>query len=145
MKHLKYFSNLYKQIKISFRKMVIVHRRSRRKSTGGRYHYVRGKRRYEMGRLPASTKIGKTKRVMISTKGGNTKTRLLTSTTANLLDPKTKTYSKAAISTVVETPANRHFARRNIITKGTIIQTDKGKAKVTSRPGQDGVVNAILI
>ena len=125
--------------------MVVIQSRSKRKPTGGRYHSARGKRRYEMGRLPALTKIGKTKNKQVKTKGGNKKIKLLTSETANLLDPKTKTYTQAKISTVVETPANRHFARRNIITKGTIIQTDKGKAKVTSRPGQDGIVNAILV
>ena len=125
--------------------MVVIQHRSKRKQTGGRYHSARGKRRYEMGRLPTLTKIGKTKNIVIGTKGGNTKTRLLASATVNLLDLKTKKYQKAAVSTVVETPANRHFARRNIITKGTIIETDKGKAKVTSRPGQDGIINAVLI
>ena len=126
--------------------MVIIQRRSKRKSTGGRYHSgSRGKRRFEMGRLPTLTKLGEAKNKVVETKGGNTKIRLLTSRTANLLDTKTKKHVKAAIGTVVETPANRHLARRNIITKGTIIQTDKGKAKVTSRPGQDGVINAVLI
>ncbi|MBW2981275.1 30S ribosomal protein S8e [Candidatus Woesearchaeota archaeon] len=125
--------------------MVVIQRRSKRKSTGGRYHSVRGKRRYEMGRLPTLTKIGETKNKAVKTKGGSKKIRLLTSKTANLLDKKTNKHIKAAIETVVETPANRHFARRNILTKGTIIQTDKGKAKVTSRPGQDGIVNAVLI
>ena len=125
--------------------MVVIQHRSKRKQTGGRYHSARGKRRYEMGRLPTLTKLEKTKRIAIQTKGGNKKTRLLTSNTANLLDTKTNKHIKAAIENVVETPANRHFARRNIITKGTIIQTDKGKAKVTSRPGQDGIINAVLI
>ena len=45
----------------------------------------------------------------------------------------------------VDSPANRHFIRRNIMTKGIIIETDKGKAKITSRPDQDGIVNAVLI
>jgi small subunit ribosomal protein S8e len=125
--------------------MVIIQRRSRRKKTGGRYHSARGKRRYEMGRLPTLTKLGKTKNIIIDAKGGNKKTRLLTADSVNLLDPKTKTYSKAKIITVVETPADRHFARRNIMTKGTIIQTDKGRVRVTSRPGQDGIVNAVLV
>ena len=46
---------------------------------------------------------------------------------------------------VVENPANRHYIRRNILTRGTIIKTEKGNARITSRPGQDGVVNAVLI
>ena len=51
----------------------------------------------------------------------------------------------AKIERVIGNPANRHFIRRNILTKGTIIKTDKGKAKITSRPGQDGVINAVKI
>jgi len=70
---------------------------------------------------------------------------LLSTDTANLFDPKTKKYEQIKIKEVVENPANRHFVRRNIMTKGTVIETEKGKAKITSRPGQDGNVNAVLI
>ena len=35
--------------------------------------------------------------------------------------------------------------RRNILTKGAIIETDAGKAKITNRPGQEGTVNAVLV
>ena len=52
---------------------------------------------------------------------------------------------KMRIKNVVENPANRHFARENIITKGAIIETEAGKARITSRPGQNGVANGILI
>ena len=41
--------------------------------------------------------------------------------------------------------ANPNYVRRNIITKGAIVETPEGNAKVTSRPGQDGVINGILI
>ncbi|MCD6558125.1 MAG: 30S ribosomal protein S8e, partial [Candidatus Aenigmarchaeota archaeon] len=37
------------------------------------------------------------------------------------------------------------FVRRNIITKGAIIMTEDGRAVVTNRPGQEGVINAKLI
>ena len=100
---------------------------------------------HEIGREPGLTKIGKRKLKKVATKAGGIKLRLLNADTANLFDPKAKTYSKVKITTVVDSPSNRHFARRNIITKGTIVNTEKGKAKITSRPGQDGVVNAILI
>jgi small subunit ribosomal protein S8e len=33
----------------------------------------------------------------------------------------------------------------NVITKGAIIETEDGLAKVTSKPSKDGVVNAVLI
>ncbi|MFB6184110.1 MAG: 30S ribosomal protein S8e, partial [Haloarculaceae archaeon] len=44
-----------------------------------------------------------------------------------------------------ENPSNPNYARRNIITKGAIIETSEGRARVTSRPGQDGQVNAVLV
>ena len=46
---------------------------------------------------------------------------------------------------VIENKANPNYVRRNIITKGAIVETSAGKAKVTSRPGQDGVINGVLI
>jgi len=98
-----------------------------------------------IGRAPTMTKIGEGRAKKISTKGGNEKMRVFETSTANLFDPKTKAYSQATVKTVVQSPANRNFVRRNILTKGTIIETSKGKARVTSRPGQDGVLNAVLI
>ena len=64
---------------------------------------------------------------------------------ANLYDPKSKTYKKAKIINEIENPANRNFIRRNILTRGAVVETDAGKARITSRPGQDGVVNAVLV
>jgi small subunit ribosomal protein S8e len=125
--------------------MVITQHRAKRKATGGRYIASRGKRKFEMGRKPVLTKIDKRKAKLIKTKSRTKKTKLLTADTANLFDPKTKTYSQVKIKEVLENPADRHFVRRNIVTKGAVIETEKGKAKVTSRPGQEGTVNAVLI
>ncbi|MEM1694864.1 MAG: 30S ribosomal protein S8e, partial [Ignisphaera sp.] len=77
--------------------------------------------------------------------GGNTKVRLRYAVYANVFNPKTGQFTKARITAVVETPANREYARRGIIVKGTVIQTEIGRARVVSRPSQDGVVNAVLI
>ena len=63
----------------------------------------------------------------------------------SLTDSKSGTSSSTKIVAVVENSANPNYVRQNIITKGSIIETEKGKAKVTSRPGQHGVVNAVLI
>ena len=52
---------------------------------------------------------------------------------------------KVKIKGVLETPSNRHYARKGVITKGTIVETEIGKAKITSRPAQHGVLNAVLI
>lgn len=125
--------------------MVLTQHRSKRKVTGGRYRAYRGKRLFESARLPSLTRLGKEKLKKIQTRGGNDKNRIYRAEYANVVDPKTKKYSKAKIKTVLETPSNRHHVRRNIMTKGSIIDTELGKARITSRPGQDGTVNAVLV
>lgn len=125
--------------------MVVEQSRPKRKETGARYKDYRKRKQYELGRLPSLTKVEKTRVQVKRTLGANKKVRLLSADTANVYNPKSKKYEKAKIKTIVENPANRHFVRRNIMTKGSIVETDKGKAKVTSRPGQDGTVNAVLI
>ena len=126
--------------------MVVVQSRSRRKPTGGRYTSTNPKKIHQVGRAPALTKRStETRTRTFRTKGGSEKTRLLQAETVNLLDPKTKKSSTEAIEQVTSNPANRHFVRRNILTKGTIIETAKGRAQITSRPGQEGAINAVLI
>lgn len=72
------------------------------------------------------------------------KVRLLAVKQANVSDASGKT-TKVEILRVVKNPANVDYDRRGVITKGTIIETSLGTARVTSRPGQDGIVNAILV
>ena len=125
--------------------MVIIQKRSRRKASGAYYKKKQlTKRLSSLGREPAMTKLGEKKSKTIRTLGGSTKQRLLGATHVNLIDKKNKA-QKVEILKVLENPANRHFVRRNILTKGTIIETKVGKAKITSRPGQDGTVNAVLV
>jgi small subunit ribosomal protein S8e len=119
--------------------------RSRRKLTGGVLKMARKKRKYEMGREPAETHIGETRKKIVRCRGGNIKIKLLRAEYAVVTDPKTGKTTKAKIISVIENPANPHFTRHNIITKGAIINTELGKAKVTSRPGQYGVISAVLI
>ncbi len=125
--------------------MAIWQFRSRRKISGGKYRKLRDKRKREMGREPALTKIGEQKNKIIRCMGGNKKVRLLACEYANVYIPEEKRCKKVKILRVLENPANKHFPRLGIITKGAILETEIGKVKVTSRPGQDGVVNAILV
>lgn len=125
--------------------MVITQYRSRLKPTGSRYKSYRKKRKYESGRTPALTKIGSRKTRTERKIGGRSKIRLMQAETVNVLDQKTKKFQKAKILTVVDSPANKHYVRRNIVVKGSIINTDLGKAKVTNRPGQEGQINAVLV
>jgi len=118
---------------------------SRRNKTGRRIRYVRGKRKFEIGREQHLTTIGTTKLKKVRTRGNNRKTRAMTADVAYVVDPKTNKTTKTEIISVVENPANIHYVRRNIITKGAIIETKLGKAQIISRPGQSGTINAILI
>ena len=125
--------------------MALSQARPRRKQTGARYKDFRKKKQYELGREPSFTKLGKKRMLVIRVMGANRKLRLLSAETANLFDPKSKLYKQVKIKTITDNPANRHFVRRNIMTKGSVIDTELGKARITSRPGQNGSVNAVLI
>ncbi|HDR74036.1 MAG TPA: 30S ribosomal protein S8e [Methanoculleus sp.] len=121
------------------------HGRSTRSKTGGRIHSARKKRRVEIGRAPSETHIGETRSRIIRTHGGNRKVRALRATDVNVADPKTGKSTQSRIETVEANPANPNFVRRNLLTKGAIIKTELGRARIVSRPGQDGVINAVLI
>ncbi|MBI2650059.1 30S ribosomal protein S8e [Candidatus Woesearchaeota archaeon] len=125
--------------------MALSQSRPKRKETGGRYIAYRKKRQYELGREPSFTKLSKKRVQIIRTMGANRKLRMLSADTANLFDPKSKSFKQVKIKTITDNPANRHFIRRNIMTKGAVVETELGKARITSRPGQDGIVNAVLI
>ena len=136
--------NLFKDF-IFHIKMARSSERSKRKVTGGRYQGYRKKRLHSLASNPTSTKLQeKTVRVKRA-QGGHLKFTLLTANVANVFNPKTKKSQKTEITNVVENPANRHFVRRNIITKGTIVETKLGKVRITSRPGQEGSLNAVLL
>ncbi len=119
--------------------------RSIRKTSGGRIRLHRKKRPFEIGREKQFTILGDLKTSKIRTQGHNEKIRILSANVANVIDPKNNKSKITKILTVVENSANPFYVRRNIINKGAIIETEIGKAKVTSRPGQHGIINAILI
>jgi len=123
--------------------MTMWHRKSKRKITGGFRVAHRKARKRERGRDYIPTEIEKRKLKQIRKTGGGTKKRLLSAQTANITDGKKM--RKAKIIRVIENPANIHFVRMNVLTKGAVIETELGKAVVTSRPGQNGIVNAKLI
>ncbi len=125
--------------------MAIWHRRSNRTSTGSRLRRFRGKRKFEMGRTPTETLMGDTKRQKVDSRGKAKKTPALKIQFVNVTDPAKGTTFRAEIQDVESNPANMDYQRRKVITRGSIIKTTKGRAKVTNRPGQDGILNAILI
>lgn len=125
--------------------MTLWHGEKGKKPTGGKINLARKKRKYELGSFPVLTKIGKEERKITRTKGGLTKVKAFSVEFANVLDPTNNTVKKVKILDILENPANPHFVRRNIITKGALVKTELGKARITSRPSQSGVVSAALI
>lgn len=119
--------------------------RPKRKVSGGRYVNFRKKRLTDLASEPTLTGLGELKKKAIRIRSGELKERLLMANTANVYDKKSKKHKITKIKTILENPANRHYVRRNIITKGSIIDTELGKARVTNKPGQEGAINAILI
>jgi len=117
--------------------------RSTRKRTGGRLRPKSKKKKHQLGDAPTETQVGELKFKTVEKRGGTTKVRVIATDTASVaVDGETVA---AEIENVAENGANPNYARRNIITKGAIIETSEGRARVTSRPGQDGQVNAVLV
>lgn len=114
------------------------------KITGGRRHPLRIRRKYETDRFPNEPVNGAQVTVTRNVRGKNTKTALKTIDFVNLAtgDAKVK---KSKILKVLENATNNDYQRRGIITKGAILETQEGKCRVVSRPGQSGTVNAVLI
>jgi len=114
-----------------------------RKISGGKYRKYRKKKKYEMPGIPRLVRLGEEKKKTIGTRGGGEKVVLLATNKANVLDTKTKKAKVVKIKSVLEIPSNRYL--KNILFKGTIIDTELGKARIINRPGQEGFVQAVLI
>ncbi len=107
-----------------------------RKKTGIK---KRKKKLYELPGQRKIVKLGETKRKTIRVRGGNKKMFMLKTKFVNVKEKKLE------IKNVLETPSNRFLARQNVLTKGTVVDTELGRVKITNRPTQEGIVNGILI
>jgi len=113
------------------------------KVTGGRRHPLRSRRKYEIDRFPNEALIGEQITITRKVRGKNVKTAIKTIDSVNLaIDSKIK---RVKIIKVLENSTNNDYKRRGIISKGAILETEEGKCRVVSRPGQHGIVNAILV
>ena len=116
-----------------------------RKLTGGRKIAARGRRKFEIDRYPNEAVVGPTQIVVRRIRGNNVKAAFKTAEFANVIDQDAKKVTKSKILKVTKNPANRDYERRGVISKGAVIETESGAAVVVSRPGQDAVVNAVLV
>lgn len=123
--------------------MAVWHKQSGRKKTGGRTRRNRKNKKYDLGNQFSEPEVGEKRIEKRRTRGGNQKNVVKRSETVNLaVDGEVK---KVEIESVEDNPANPNFVRRSLLTKGTIVNTSEGEARITSRPGQEGVVNAELV
>lgn len=117
---------------------------SKRKTTGGIKIPGRGRRKHERDGFALETVLGKQTSIKRRIRGGDIRVGLTLAEYANVVDPESNSSKKVKISRVLSNQANRDYERRGVITRGSIIETELGMARVTSRPSQDGVVNAVL-
>ncbi|MFX1321094.1 MAG: 30S ribosomal protein S8e [Promethearchaeota archaeon] len=119
--------------------------RSKRKFTGKKYKYFKKKRKRELERPTIDTIIDEEKKKKQRVMGGNTKLKLFSSQYINVTDPNTNKTSRVRILDFERNDASKDLNRRHILTKGAIVETELGNAKITSRPGQTGQLNGVLI
>ena len=118
--------------------------RTKHGGTGGKRKKHADKKLSQAGGAFAATKVAPSDvRKLSRMRGGKVKVKLKRAAFASVLTKEGMKKSK--IKRVLESPDNRHYARMNVITKGCIIETELGKARVTNRPGQTGVVSATLL
>jgi small subunit ribosomal protein S8e len=117
----------------------------KRKPSGGKKIAHRKKRKFEKGSFPMETKMGERKPKIARGRGGNLKHKILSDKFACVTDTKSGKTEKVEITRVVRNPANVDYDRRGVITKGAVVETSLGLARVTSRPGQHGILNAVLV
>ncbi len=117
---------------------------TKRSGNGTKKLKFRDKKRREVGNYFSATKMSSENVVSrVRRRGAGVGTKLKRAGLVNLLTKDG--YKKAKIIGVLESKDNRNFARQNIITKGTILNTDLGKAVVLNRPGREGAINAKLV
>ena len=114
------------------------------KITGGRRHPLRIRRKYEIDRYPNEAVNGAQVTVTRRVRGNNKKTALKAIDFVNLSTGEVKV-KKSKIIKVLENATNNDYKRRGIITKGAILETQEGRCRVVSKPGQGGIVNAVLL
>ncbi|KAJ6895799.1 hypothetical protein NC651_022131 [Populus alba x Populus x berolinensis] len=102
----------------------------KRRATGGKKKAWRKKRKYELGRQPASTKLSSNKTVRrIRVRGGNVKWRALRLDTGNYSWGSEAVTRKTRILDVVYNASNNELVRTQTLVKSAIVQVDAAPFK----------------
>ncbi len=117
----------------------------KRKHTGGLIKHTRSRRSDEKDSFSVDTLLGDHSIRVKNSRGGNVKISLVSDNSVNVIDKSNNSIKKVAINRVLKNPSNRDYERRGVITRGAILDTELGKVRVLSRPGQSGIIDGILI
>lgn len=117
----------------------------KRKHTGGLIKHTRSRRSDEKDSFSVDTLLGDHSIRVKNSRGGNIKVSLVSDNSVNVIDKSNNSIKKVAITRVLKNPSNRDYERRRVITRGAILDTELGKVRVLSRPGQSGIIDGILI
>ncbi|KAI9099245.1 ribosomal protein S8e/ribosomal biogenesis NSA2 [Phlyctochytrium arcticum] len=98
--------------------------RHKRAHTGAKRAQYRKKRKFELGRQAANTKIGAKRVHAVRVRGGNVKFRALRLDTGNFAWGSEAATRKARIVRVVYNASNNELVRTNTLVKGAIIEID---------------------
>jgi len=96
----------------------------KRRLTGGRVNRIRSKRKFEMGRQPANTRLGDRKVTQVRVRGGNFKFRALRLDAGNFCWPGEAVTRKTRILKVVYNSSSNELVRTNTLVKSCIVQID---------------------
>jgi len=98
--------------------------RHKRSETGAQRAHYRKKRKFELGRQPASTKLGVKRIHTVRVRGGNVKHRALRLDSGNFAWGSEHATKKTRIISVVYNASNNELVRTNTLVKSAIIQVD---------------------
>lgn len=102
----------------------------KRRATGGKKKAWRKKRKYELGRQPANTKLSSNKTVRrVRVRGGNVKWRALRLDTGNFSWGSEAVTRKTRLLDVVYNSSNNELVRTQTLVKNAIVQVDAAPFK----------------
>merc|ERR1711977_654728 len=96
----------------------------KRRKTGGKLTKWRKKRKFELGRPAAMTKVGAVRIHTVRARGGNLKYRALRLDAGNFAWPSESITKKCRVLNVVYNASNNELVRTNTLVKGAIIEID---------------------
>ncbi|EKM81075.1 hypothetical protein AGABI1DRAFT_99162 [Agaricus bisporus var. burnettii JB137-S8] len=98
--------------------------RHKRSASGAQRAHYRKKRKFELGRQPANTRLGPKRIHEVRVRGGNIKYRALRLDGGNFAWGSESVTRKTRILTVVYNASNNELVRTNTLVKSAIIQID---------------------